>query len=174
MERKTIRRWMRRGEFPERKPPHRPPPKVSEFSEYLHQRWNEGCHNAARLYQEIRQKGYTGKHAMVKRFVSAWRKTGKPTSPNAAQRISPKHAAILVTRPADKINPEQQQLLDRIEAQCPDVTHLRQISLGFRNALLAPDANQLRRWIEGGKHSEFGPCASPMVCRKTSPPLLRL
>src|ERR1044071_2816532 len=30
MGRKTIRRWLRRGEFPERKPPHRPPTKVSE------------------------------------------------------------------------------------------------------------------------------------------------
>ena len=157
MERKTIRRWLRRGEFPERKPPHRPPPKVSEFADYLRQRWNEGCHNASRLYQEIRQKGYSGKHAMVRRFVSGWRKTGKPISPEAPQRISPKHAAILVTRPADKINDEQLQLLDRIEAQCPEVIDLRKISLGFRTALVADDSNQLRRWVEGAKHSEFGP-----------------
>jgi transposase len=58
MERKTIRRWLRRGEFPERKPPHRRRPKVNEFGDYLQQRWNEGCHNASRLYQEIREKGY--------------------------------------------------------------------------------------------------------------------
>jgi len=155
--RKTIRRWLRRGEFPERKPPHRPPPKVSEFADYLEQRWNEGCHNASRLYQEIRRQGYAGKHAMVRRFVSSWRKTGKPTSPEAPQRISPKHAAILVTRPADKISDEQQQLLNRIEAQCPDVIDLRRISLGFRAALVADHSEQLRRWIEGAKHSEFGP-----------------
>lgn len=157
MGRKTIRRWLRRGEFPERKPPHRPPPKVSEFADYLQQRWNEGCHNASRLYQEIRQKGYSGKHAMVRRFVSGWRKTGKPTSPEAPQRISPKHAAILVTRPVDKINDEQQQLLDRIETQCPEVIDLRKISLGFRAALAGADSNQLRGWVEGAKHSEFGP-----------------
>jgi transposase len=157
MGRKTIRRWLRRGEFPERKPPHRPPPKVSEFADYLQQRWNEGCHNASRLYQEIRQKGYSGKHAMVRRFVSGWRKTGKPTSPEAPQRISPKHAAILVTRPADKINDEQQQLLNRIETQCPEVIDLRKISLGFRAALAGDDSNQLRGWVEGAKHSEFGP-----------------
>jgi transposase len=157
MERKTIRRWLRRGEFPERKPPHRPPPKVSEFADYLKQRWNEGCHNASRLYQEIRQKGYMGKHAMVRRFVSGWRKTGKATSPEAPQRISPKHAAILVTRSADKITDEQQQLLNRIETQCPEVNDLRKVSLGFRAALVADDSQQLRRWIEGAKHSEFGP-----------------
>ena len=47
--RKTIRRWLRRGQFPERMPPLRPPPKVTEFGDYLHQRWTEGCHNASRL-----------------------------------------------------------------------------------------------------------------------------
>jgi transposase len=87
--RKTIRRWLRRGEFPERKPPHRRPPKVNEFADYLQQRWNEGCHNASRLYQEIRQKGYQGKRAMVARFVAGWRKTGKAASPKAPERISP-------------------------------------------------------------------------------------
>ena len=58
MERKTVRRWLRAGQFPERKPPHRRPPKVNEFAEYLQQRWDEGCHNAAQLYREIREKGY--------------------------------------------------------------------------------------------------------------------
>jgi transposase len=70
MGRKTIRRWLRRGQFPERKPPHRRPPKVNAFADYLQQRWNEGCHNASRLYQEIRERGYGGKRAMVARFVA--------------------------------------------------------------------------------------------------------
>jgi transposase len=77
MERKTVRRWLRRGEFPERKPPHRRPPKVSEFTDYLQQRWKEGCHNASRLYQEVREKGYAGKRAMVARLVSQLAKAGQ-------------------------------------------------------------------------------------------------
>ena len=80
MGRKTVRRWLRRGQFPERKPPLRRPPKVKEFADYLLQRWNEDYHNASRLYQEIRQKGYGGKRSIVARFVSGWRKTGKPRS----------------------------------------------------------------------------------------------
>jgi transposase len=93
--RKTIRRWLRRGEFPERKPPHRAPAKVSEFAAYLQRRWKEGCHNASRLYREIRQQGYPGKRVMVARLVADWRKTGKATSPKAPERISPRHAALL-------------------------------------------------------------------------------
>jgi transposase len=156
MERKTIRRWLRRGEFPERQPPHRRPPKVNEFGDYLQQRWKEGCHNATRLYHEIREKGYPGKRAMVARFVAGWRKTGKAGRPNAPERISPKHAAILVTRAADQMTNEQQRLLDRITNQCPDVDDLRRIALSFRAALKAEKSTQLRRWIEGAKRCEFG------------------
>jgi transposase len=155
--RKTIRRWLRRGEFPERKPPHRAPAKVSEFAAYLQQRWNEGCHNASRLYQELRQQGYRGKRGMVARLVAAWRKTDRATSPKAAERLSPRHAAILVTRPADQITDQQQQLLHRLALQSPAIIDLRKLALSFRAALTADDANQLRGWIDRAQHSEFGP-----------------
>ncbi|MGH9627678.1 MAG: helix-turn-helix domain-containing protein [Bryobacteraceae bacterium] len=125
MERKTVRRWLRPGQFPERKPPHRQPSKVGEFADYLRQRWNEGFHNASRLYREIREKGYRGKRAMVARFVSRWPKSGM-AAPKVPERIAPRHAAILVTRPADKISDEQQQLLDRF-IQCPEVIVLRKL-----------------------------------------------
>lgn len=157
IQRKTVRRWLRRGEFPERKPPHRRPAKVNAFAGYLEQRWKEGCHNATKLYDEIRERGYKGKRSMVARFVGCWRATGKPTTYKAPEKISPKHAAILVTRAADQINEEQQRLLDRISAQCPDVLALRQIALAFRAALTAGESDKLRRWIEGTKRCQFGP-----------------
>jgi transposase len=93
---------------------------------------------------------------MVARFVADWRKTGKATQPNAPQRISPKHAAILITRSADQITEEQRQLLDRITNQCPEVEDLRRTALAFRAALTSGNSLQLRQWIEGAKRSEFG------------------
>jgi len=68
--RKTIRRWLRRGEFPERKPPHRAPPKVSEFVDYLQACWQEGCHNASRatisLARLLRDAGHRDEaHSML-------------------------------------------------------------------------------------------------------------
>lgn len=156
IERKTIRRWLRRGQFPERKPTHRPPPKVNEFAGYLEQRWAEGCHNASRLYKEIRQKGYKGKRSMVARFVAGWRAPGKSAHCKAPEKIAPKHAAILVTRAADQITIPQQELLDRIMVQCPDVYDLRNIALAFRAALKAADARLMREWIHNAKHCQFG------------------
>jgi transposase len=156
IERKTIRRWLRRGQFPERKPAHRPPPKVNEFAEYLEQRWAEGCHNASRLYKEIRPKGYKGKRSMVARFVAGWRAPGKSERCKVPEKIAPKHAAILVTRAADQITPTQQELFNRIMLQCPDIYDLRNIALAFRAALKADDARLLREWIHNAKHCQFG------------------
>jgi transposase len=47
--RKTVRRFLRAGHFPDRAQPRRRPTRVSEFQGYLEQRWNEGCHNAPTL-----------------------------------------------------------------------------------------------------------------------------
>src|SRR5215204_5512858 len=157
IERKTIRRWLRGGQFPERKPAHRRPAKVTEFGEYIQNRWKEGCHNASRLFQEIRQKGYTGKRSMVARFVSDWRKAGKSTSPQAPQRIAPKHAAILATRAADQLTEEQQTLFDRIAVQCPDAIPLRTFALDFRQALSSSEAWRMEVWVELAKRCQFSP-----------------
>jgi transposase len=157
MNRKTIQRWLRRDQFPERKPPHLRPPKVNEFAEYLQKRWNDGCHNASRLYREIREKGYEGKRGMVAGLVAGWRKRGKVGRPKAPERISPKHAAILVTRPADQMKDEQQRLFDRIATQCPEVVDLRHMALAFRAGLTDGESAKLRQWIEGAKRCEFGP-----------------
>lgn len=36
---------------------------------YLHQRWNQGCTDAARLFDEIRDRGYTGSQRTVRRHL---------------------------------------------------------------------------------------------------------
>ena len=42
LERKTVRRWIRAGAFPERQSPRRRPTQVQHFTEYLRRRWAEG------------------------------------------------------------------------------------------------------------------------------------
>ncbi len=47
--RKTIRRFLRAGQFPERAAPGRRLPAVNKYQEFLRRRWDEGCHNATQL-----------------------------------------------------------------------------------------------------------------------------
>jgi transposase len=153
--RNTVLRWLRRGQFPERKPRHGAPSRVTEFAEYLRQRWNEGCQNAMRLHREIRGQGYDGSYGMVAWLVAGWRKT-KSVQPNLPERTAPKQAALLVTRPAEQLTEEQPQLLDRLALSCPEILPLRQVALEFRTALQADNSQLLRQWIEKAQRCEFG------------------
>ena len=155
---KTVRRWLRADQFPERKPPTGRRKKVAEFIDYLDQRWKEGCHNSTLLFTEIRARGYRGSRQMVSAFVASWRHSGdlrrKVTEP---QRVAPKHAAILACQQPDKLTPEQTTLLDRLVNSCPDLIELRSIALTFRDIFSTADSAALLQWIQQTKRSCFGP-----------------
>jgi transposase len=74
-ERKTIRRWLRAGGAPLwRKPPRAGV--LAPYRDYLERRWAEGCRNAALLWRELAQHGFTGRPGTVRRWA-AQRHTGQ-------------------------------------------------------------------------------------------------
>ena len=91
IQRKTIRRFLRSSEFPERSRPKRKPGRVDQFRSFLVRRWAEGCHNATQLWHEIREQGYGGARGMVARLVSTFRSPGTMYfRVNTVERKSPK------------------------------------------------------------------------------------
>ncbi len=59
LSRKTVRHWIRAGDFPERKRRLRRST-VEEYREYLEQRWQQGCHNSAQFWRKLRIRGFAG------------------------------------------------------------------------------------------------------------------
>jgi len=59
---------------------------LDRFTAHLVRRWQDGCHVAALLHEELKALGYRGSRRTVRRFVESWRKT-KP--PPAVRRILP-------------------------------------------------------------------------------------
>ena len=155
---KTVRRWLRADQFPERKPPSGRRKKVAEYAAYLDQRWKEGCHNSTQLFAEIRKRGYKGSRQMVTSYVCSWRhKGGRPSKASAPERVAPKHAAILAARQPEKFTPEQQVLFDRLVKCCPDLLPIRKIALAFRDVFANSDSAALLSWIQDTKKCRFGP-----------------
>jgi transposase len=117
--RKVVRRFLAAPAFPERAA--RPPRAtlLSPYHEYLRRRWTEGCHNAAQLLREISQQGYRGKRSIVNHLIVKWRRTENP--PPVSLLVdhllgtpSPRWAAFLLLRPAEKRTSEQQSFVDRL------------------------------------------------------------
>lgn len=152
IERKTVRRWLRAGQFPERTPAVRRPAKVQHFADYLRRRWTEGCHNATQLFQEIRSQGYRGQRGMVAHFVSGWR-APKHHAIARIQKVAPRHAAVLATRAPDQLTQEQRVLFEQLSSTCPELKLMRMLALDFRAALSSKDGNQMRDWIQNAIRS---------------------
>jgi transposase len=80
VERKTIRRWLRTGHPPTwRKPPR--PRMLDHFSDYLEQRWADGCRNAAQLWREMVARGFPGRPSIVRTWAGQRRKTDPDPNP---------------------------------------------------------------------------------------------
>lgn len=161
IQRKTVRRWLRAGQFPERKAPIGRKSQVREFHEYIRQRWDEGCHNATRLFQEIQVRGYRGGRQMVSHYVSCWRTKPPQSSPKKQKRrfdrVAPKHAAILACRPAERLSEQQQALFERVAVNCPSIRWMRNLAMDFREAIASKDRDAMLNWIRTAAQCGIGP-----------------
>jgi hypothetical protein len=140
---KTIRRWLRTGQFPECKLVTGRRSHVREFDDYLRQRWNQGCHNALLLFREIRERGYKGSRQMVSIHTSTWRTSPRSHSSQRKKldRIAPKHAAILACRPVERFSEQQRTLFEQVAVNCPSIRLMRFLALDFREAIASNDCD---------------------------------
>jgi transposase len=145
--RKTVRRWLRSEEFPERKPPSGRHSHVRDFDEYLRQRWTQGWHNATQLFREIRARGYCGSRQMVSYRVSSWRAQKRVSNPERPKRLAPKDVAMLMCKRPERRSAEQQEILDCLATIHPRIEHLSGLALEFRNALHSKDGTRMLAWI---------------------------
>jgi transposase len=126
-ERKTIRRWLRAGGAPRWSKPRRVG-MLGPYRAHLDRRWNEGCHNAARLWREIVALGFTGRPGTVRQWAGRRRKnepqattvsgthevTGQPPS---TRRI----ARLLMTEDGNALPEAEKNFVSRLLGQVPSL-----------------------------------------------------
>lgn len=119
---------------------------LDEFKLYLHRRWNEGCTNVTRLFEEIRARGYRGRASMVRAYLQQFRAIAHipapPPKPPAARRV----AAWIMTDPA-ALDPDDQQRLDAILASSPELDSLAGHVRAFATMMTELKGKQLEQWM---------------------------
>jgi transposase len=75
LDRKTVRRYLLEPPQPYKR--ENPAPcKIDPHRAYLRERWEHGVHNASKLLEEVRSRGYDGGYSQLKLAVAAWREEG--------------------------------------------------------------------------------------------------
>jgi transposase len=84
---------------------------VDPYLSYLTARWNQGCHNVARLYEEIVAQGYTGTQRTLQMRLRPFRQ--QVAHPVSKQTViwdkppSPRGVALMMVRPTQSRTREQ-------------------------------------------------------------------
>jgi transposase len=156
MHRGTVRRFLHAGQFPERAA-RRCVRRTDRFVDYLRQRWEEGCHNAARLAKELAEQGFKGSYSAVRRRVAAWREPGsahtqgpkpalKEQSPPRAP--SPNQAAwLLLWNPEDR-SAEENAFVDALWQHCPQLKNGAEMAQEFARMVHDRRPDLLDDWIQ--------------------------
>jgi transposase len=163
--RKTVRRYLRAGAFPERAAPPARPTMLAPYEAYLRTRWMEGCHNAHQLWREIRSQGFPGQPANVRRYLARWRpavgRPGRPvrqvrtddTSPTPPVRQptpvpSPRQARWLLLRAVETLTSEERAFRTALLDAEPTVGEVQPLVADFGTLVRSRDAPGLIAWLE--------------------------
>jgi transposase len=157
MNRKTIRRYLTAGEFPERSQRDKQSRRLGRYEAYLRQRWAEGCRNGSQLYREIQEKGYTGSRSTLGRWVAQQRRqepqNASPTEAAAPLQApiprpwSARRAAWLLAKDPGKLEGEEEAALERILAASHDVRRAYHFGQAFAQMIRQRIDRALEPWL---------------------------
>ena len=162
--RRTVRRYLRAGAFPERAAGPARPTLLAPYAAYLRARWTGGCHNAQQLWREIRSRGYAGQAANVRRYLARWRPApGRPgptvrrdradhapPTPPVRQPTpvpSPRQARWLLLRAMETPTPEERAYRAALLDAEPSVRQVRRLVADFGTLVRTRDAPGLIAWL---------------------------
>ena len=158
--RETVYRYLRLDDPPSRPRPQRPPRAqvLAPYEAYVRQRWEEGCHNAMRLWREIRDQGFGHSYTPVARLTARLRKGHAPTPrsrtglASAGGPTARQVALLFLRRPGDLTAP-QQAYLDAVCHADATIATAYAVAHAFGQMLRERRGERLDAWLEAASES---------------------
>lgn len=149
LDRKTVRVWLRAGQPPSWDQPAKGS-MLAPFTAHLSRRWDEGCHNAARLWREIRALGFTGQRSVVRDWAQPRRQAipVAPTGTSASWRTpSRRRAAWLVVADDGEIDVTERAFVAALMAEAPKLARTIEAARAFRAMVRGKQGGDLDGWL---------------------------
>jgi transposase len=156
LDRGTVHVWLKAGRLPSW---HQPSgdSTVEVHGDYLRRRWDEGCHNGARLWREIRERGFTGGASTVRDWIRRLRTaTPQPAGSAPAWKTpSGRRAAWLVVADADEIDSRERRFVEALIAGSAELAHLIALAREFRTMIREQQEERLDDWLVAAEKTAF-------------------
>ncbi len=150
---------------------------LDEHAEYLAERWNAGCTNAAQLHQELRDRSYRGGSSYVRQYLARYRGTTAAPAPAPGPPKVRAVTAWIMTRP-DRLADSDKASLDAILAASPGLAAVAAAVRAFavitderrgRSGAVEGHVNRIIMWNQICQISRAWACRTSMIGRLTAP-----
>ena len=150
----TVQKFVQSESFPERAVPVRSR-MTDRHAEYLKQRWEQGCHNARVLYEELCQLGFTGSFESVCRSVAQWRIAPRIRRAAIAKeqatitpRLSADQVSWLIVQPLKDRSKGGEQLVHAIAGLNASWAKGIELARQFPDAMRVQNVAEFDAWLE--------------------------
>jgi transposase len=114
---------------------------------YPHQRWADGCTTARRLFEEIRDRGYTGGESVVREYVRRLGAAVPHTNRPPRRHPSTREVTSWITRHPDRVSEHQAQRLTAVLGRCPELAKTAHHVRAFAELMTTRHGDQLEEWM---------------------------
>ncbi len=119
---------------------------------YLHERWEEGCHRADKLHEEIRARGYRGSMRTLRRHLARLREAkARPAPPAPASKT----VAAWILTPPGSLAVGDRAALARITSRCHELATVRALVREFADMLCNRTGRKLPGWADQAEASSI-------------------
>jgi transposase len=157
--RATARRLAQAESLPERAP-RLVSRRTDAAVEYLRSRWQEGCHNAAQLFEELKTRGFAGSYHSVRRRVARWRgqtgsqQPGVDYRPIGRPRYSPRRVVQVLLKPEADITVDEAALRERVEQEDSGLARTAELGRQFRAMVRERRHQDWTDWLARAQSTE--------------------
>ncbi|KJS52503.1 transposase [Streptomyces rubellomurinus subsp. indigoferus] len=128
------------------------PSVLDEYKPYLDDRWNEGCTNAWKLWEEIVPLGYKGSYQRVGAYLRRKRTSPRPVT---AQPPSPRTVAGWILRRPTALSEAEQLQLKSVLTYCPELDALTRHVRAFAVMLTERQGERLPEWLDAVRQDDL-------------------
>ena len=155
---RTVRKFIKNGEFPERAPRSRGPTPLDAHRQFIEDRLAQGCRNPRQIWLEVRQRGYAGSRATVQQcVVRLLSPQGKPALISVPVRTMPCPSArrafgwLVGWRKLagnEPTNPDHDRFVQALCEIDPVVAEVRSLAREFLGLMHRRQVRHFDRWLE--------------------------
>jgi transposase len=170
IERRTVRRWLRAGHAPTWRHADRGTSILDPYKGWLEERWRSGCNNAAALWRELRDRGFSGQYTVVRDWATQRRRQdppaepkqgpGKPVLDRSSEPPTPRRAVRLLTSEPDKLGDDDRRFVTALLERSPTIATAVDLTRRFATMVKEQVASALDCWLQQAETSALASFAA--------------